>query len=122
MEFLVGSTSFDRDGISGGDSKEWKLWAFPNLIPYPFHGYGSTQAFHSYARVRSEEVDRQGLDSLTLIKMQNVTRLCQTKRSCESNGCSKYNVALPPAILSRFDLVYVMIDDPDDQTDYIFAW
>lgn len=29
----------------------------------------------------------------------------------------KYNVALPPAILSRFDLVYVMIDDPDDQTD-----
>ncbi|KAL7193861.1 hypothetical protein ACSBR2_025490 [Camellia fascicularis] len=30
----------------------------------------------------------------------------------------KYNVALPPAILSRFDLVYVMIDDPDDQTDY----
>ncbi|CAK8565907.1 unnamed protein product [Lathyrus sativus] len=24
----------------------------------------------------------------------------------------KYNVALPPAILSRFDLVYIMIDDP----------
>ncbi|KAL5578374.1 hypothetical protein UlMin_020073 [Ulmus minor] len=33
----------------------------------------------------------------------------------------KYNVALPPAILSRFDLVYVMIDDPDDQTDYHIA-
>ncbi|KAG5623099.1 hypothetical protein MTR67_009845 [Solanum verrucosum] len=33
----------------------------------------------------------------------------------------KYNVALPPAILSRFDLVYVMIDDPDDQTDYNIA-
>ncbi|KAG6696276.1 hypothetical protein I3842_09G140100 [Carya illinoinensis] len=33
----------------------------------------------------------------------------------------KYNVALPPAILSRFDLVYVMIDDPDDQTDYHVA-
>ncbi|KAI7739472.1 hypothetical protein M8C21_001014 [Ambrosia artemisiifolia] len=27
---------------------------------------------------------------------------------------SKYDVALPPAILSRFDLVYIMIDDPDD--------
>ncbi|KAH9747056.1 DNA replication licensing factor MCM6 [Citrus sinensis] len=33
----------------------------------------------------------------------------------------KYNVALPPAILSRFDLVYVMIDDPDDHTDYHIA-
>lgn len=33
----------------------------------------------------------------------------------------QYNVALPPAILSRFDLVYVMIDDPDDQTDYNIA-
>ncbi|CAI0546200.1 unnamed protein product [Linum tenue] len=33
----------------------------------------------------------------------------------------KYNVALPPPILSRFDLVYVMIDDPDDQTDYHIA-
>ncbi|KAJ8545004.1 hypothetical protein K7X08_017587 [Anisodus acutangulus] len=33
----------------------------------------------------------------------------------------KYNVALPPAILSRFDLVYVMIDDPDDTTDYNIA-
>jgi len=30
-------------------------------------------------------------------------------------------VALPPAILSRFDLVYVMIDDPDDQIDYHIA-
>lgn len=33
----------------------------------------------------------------------------------------QYNVALPPPILSRFDLVYVMIDDPDDQTDYHIA-
>lgn len=33
----------------------------------------------------------------------------------------KYNVALPPAILSRFDLVYIMIDDPDEQTDYHIA-
>ncbi|PWA38956.1 DNA replication licensing factor Mcm6 [Artemisia annua] len=33
----------------------------------------------------------------------------------------KYNVALPPAILSRFDLVYVMIDDPDDTTDFHIA-
>ncbi|MCI07858.1 DNA replication licensing factor MCM6-like, partial [Trifolium medium] len=33
----------------------------------------------------------------------------------------KYNVALPPAILSRFDLVYIMIDDPDDVTDYHIA-
>ncbi|KAK9050743.1 hypothetical protein SSX86_030287 [Deinandra increscens subsp. villosa] len=33
----------------------------------------------------------------------------------------KYNVALPPAILSRFDLVYVMIDDPDDTTNYHIA-
>ncbi|WCJ33290.1 DNA replication licensing factor MCM6 [Euphorbia peplus] len=33
----------------------------------------------------------------------------------------KYNVALPPAILSRFDLVYVMIDDPDEEVDYHIA-
>ncbi|XP_058101042.1 DNA replication licensing factor MCM6 [Magnolia sinica] len=33
----------------------------------------------------------------------------------------KYNVALPPAILSRFDLVYVMIDEPDDKIDYDIA-
>ncbi|KAH0850810.1 hypothetical protein HID58_095228, partial [Brassica napus] len=32
-----------------------------------------------------------------------------------------YNVNLPPAILSRFDLVYVMIDDPDELTDYHIA-
>lgn len=41
-----------------------------------------------------------------------------------ANSCQiflQYNVALPPAILSRFDLVYVMIDDPDDQTDYHIA-
>lgn len=30
-------------------------------------------------------------------------------------------MALPPAILSRFDLVYVMIDDPDDTIDYHIA-
>lgn len=30
-------------------------------------------------------------------------------------------MALPPAILSRFDLVYIMIDDPDEQTDYHIA-
>lgn len=29
----------------------------------------------------------------------------------------KYNVALPPAILSRFDLLHVMIDEPDPQLD-----
>ncbi|KAG6783012.1 hypothetical protein POTOM_012442 [Populus tomentosa] len=29
----------------------------------------------------------------------------------------KYNVVLPPSILSRFDLVYVMIGDPNNQTD-----
>ena len=29
----------------------------------------------------------------------------------------KYNVALPPAILSRFDLLHVMIDEPDPITD-----
>lgn len=33
----------------------------------------------------------------------------------------QYNVALPPAILSRFDLVYVMIDEPDEHTDYSIA-
>ncbi|PWA44771.1 DNA replication licensing factor Mcm6 [Artemisia annua] len=33
----------------------------------------------------------------------------------------QYIVALPPAILSRFDLVYVMIDDPDDTTDFHIA-
>ncbi|XP_024542911.1 DNA replication licensing factor MCM6 isoform X1 [Selaginella moellendorffii] len=33
----------------------------------------------------------------------------------------KYNVNLPPAILSRFDLVHVMIDDPDDEIDYNIA-
>lgn len=33
----------------------------------------------------------------------------------------QYNVNLPPAILSRFDLVYVMIDDPDDEIDYHIA-
>jgi DNA replication licensing factor MCM6 len=29
----------------------------------------------------------------------------------------KYNVALPPAILSRFDLLHVMIDEPDPHLD-----
>lgn len=29
----------------------------------------------------------------------------------------RYNVALPPAILSRFDLLHVMIDEPDPNTD-----
>ena len=33
----------------------------------------------------------------------------------------KYNVALPPAILSRFDLIHVMIDEPDDAFDYNLA-
>ncbi|KAI3694928.1 hypothetical protein L1987_77912 [Smallanthus sonchifolius] len=29
----------------------------------------------------------------------------------------KYNAALSPAVLSRSDVVYVMINDPDDTTD-----
>ncbi|KAG1678255.1 hypothetical protein FOA52_013875 [Chlamydomonas sp. UWO 241] len=33
----------------------------------------------------------------------------------------KYNVALPPAILSRFDLLHVMVDDTDDATDMRIA-
>mmetsp|Transcript_16886 Transcript_16886/g.23318 ORF Transcript_16886/g.23318 Transcript_16886/m.23318 type:complete len:857 (+) Transcript_16886:183-2753(+) len=33
----------------------------------------------------------------------------------------KYNVALPPAILSRFDLVHVMVDEIDEVTDYNIA-
>lgn len=33
----------------------------------------------------------------------------------------KYNVALPPAILSRFDLVHIMIDEPDDIMDHNVA-
>ncbi|KAJ3694519.1 hypothetical protein LUZ60_009999 [Juncus effusus] len=33
----------------------------------------------------------------------------------------KYNVMLPPAILSRFDLVYIMIDEPDEINDYNIA-
>jgi DNA replication licensing factor MCM6 len=36
-------------------------------------------------------------------------------------ACLQYNVALPPAILSRFDLVHVMIDEPDDVLDYNVA-
>ena len=30
----------------------------------------------------------------------------------------KHNLSLPPAILSRFDLVHVMIDEPDEFHDY----
>lgn len=33
----------------------------------------------------------------------------------------KYNLALPPAIMSRFDLIYIMIDEPDDVSDYNIA-
>ncbi|BDA47708.1 DNA replication licensing factor MCM6 [Coccomyxa sp. Obi] len=33
----------------------------------------------------------------------------------------RYNVGLPPAILSRFDLLHVMIDEPDDILDYRVA-
>ncbi|KAK9827399.1 hypothetical protein WJX81_007351 [Elliptochloris bilobata] len=33
----------------------------------------------------------------------------------------RYNVGLPPAILSRFDLLHVMIDEPDDALDYQIA-
>lgn len=30
-------------------------------------------------------------------------------------------MALPPAILSRFDLVYIMLDEPDEINDYNIA-
>ena len=33
----------------------------------------------------------------------------------------KHNLSLPPAILSRFDLVHVMIDEPDEFIDYNLA-
>ncbi|KAK9814673.1 hypothetical protein WJX72_009570 [[Myrmecia] bisecta] len=33
----------------------------------------------------------------------------------------KYNVALPPAILSRFDLMHVMLDEPEETVDYAVA-
>ena len=33
----------------------------------------------------------------------------------------QYNVALPPAILSRFDLVHVMVDSPDALSDFSVA-
>ncbi|KAG5411198.1 hypothetical protein IGI04_007517 [Brassica rapa subsp. trilocularis] len=40
---------------------------------------------------------------------------------CWVEFCIEYNFNLPPAILSRFDLVYVMIDGPDEVTDYHIA-
>eukprot|EP00976_Prorocentrum_cordatum_P046938 948071-Prorocentrum_minimum.AAC.1 len=33
----------------------------------------------------------------------------------------KYNVALPAPILSRFDLVHVMVDEIDEVTDFNIA-
>ena len=33
----------------------------------------------------------------------------------------RYNVALPPAILSRFDLLHVMVDEPDEAADAAVA-
>ena len=33
----------------------------------------------------------------------------------------RYNVALPPAILSRFDLLHVMVDEPDEAADALVA-
>ncbi|CAN7124330.1 unnamed protein product [Brassica rapa subsp. narinosa] len=44
-------------------------------------------------------------------------------RSVYTSGksSSAYNFNLPPAILSRFDLVYVMTDGPDEVTDYHIA-
>lgn len=33
----------------------------------------------------------------------------------------KNNVLLPPAILSRFDMMHIMIDEPDDDTDMLIA-
>ena len=33
----------------------------------------------------------------------------------------RYNVALPPAILSRFDLLHVMADERDDEADAALA-
>jgi DNA replication licensing factor MCM6 len=33
----------------------------------------------------------------------------------------RHNISLPPAILSRFDLVHVMIDEPDEYADYSLA-
>lgn len=33
----------------------------------------------------------------------------------------RHNLSLPPAILSRFDLVHVMIDEPDEFHDYTLA-
>lgn len=33
----------------------------------------------------------------------------------------KYNIAMPPAILSRFDLVHCMIDEPDEVSDFSIA-
>ena len=33
----------------------------------------------------------------------------------------KHNLSLPPAILSRFDLIHVMIDEPDEFRDYDLA-
>ncbi|CAA6671505.1 unnamed protein product [Spirodela intermedia] len=45
----------------------------------------------------------------------------QATLNARTSILAAYNVALPPAILSRFDLVYVMIDEPDDNTDYHIA-
>ncbi|KAK6283305.1 hypothetical protein POUND7_017130 [Theobroma cacao] len=78
-------------------------------------------AIHEAMEQQTISITKAGIQATLNARTSILAAANPTGGRYDKSKLLKYNVALPPAILSRFDLVYVMIDDPDDQTDYHIA-
>ncbi|KAH6798569.1 minichromosome maintenance family protein [Perilla frutescens var. frutescens] len=75
-------------------------------------------AIHEAMEQQTISITKDGIQATLNARTSILAAASPTGGCYDKTKSLKYNVALPPAILSRFDLVYVMIDDPGDQTDY----
>lgn len=78
-------------------------------------------AIHEAMEQQTISITKAGIQATLNARTSILAAANPTGGRYDKSRSLKYNVALPPALLSRFDLVYVMIDDPDDQTDYHIA-